>query len=345
MTDRSNSGPIEPPPDAGAHGSSSVFAPRRTESMATSARSSAGDLGRPTADPESSLPPGHRPDPGPPGAGVQPVRQPGSGLGLIVSFVIAAVVLVLAFYVAGDARPGRVPLVQRTTPLFCLIAAAAVAIAVAGALYAERTAARAARSLGRTYIDGGIATAWIMPALATGAAVLLVATYHNTAMLAIGPIVAFVGNAGALFARDLLEDAADASQRTAAIIHALMIHAVAFFALGVVYLNKMPISIGAPIVGVVGALLTLEALERGTAEHVTRLVYAALAGGALALVMVALDWWQTNGWTGGAVLLVCFYLASGVLLARTQRSILRGRDMVEFGAVSLAAFLILAVTA
>jgi hypothetical protein len=61
--------------------------------------------------------------------------------------------------------------------------------------------------------------------------------------------------------------------------------------------------------------------------------------------MIALNWWQTHGWTGGAVLLVCFYVISGVLLARTQRTVLRTRDLVEFGAVSLVALVILAITA
>ncbi|MDP9366454.1 MAG: hypothetical protein M3Q10_19890, partial [Chloroflexota bacterium] len=192
---------------------------------------------------------------------------------------------------------------------------------------------------------GALATAWIMPALATAAAILLVATYHNTAMLVVGPVVAFLGNAGALLARDLLDDAADSTQRTSTIIHALVVHAVAFLAFGVIYLNKLPVPIAAPLVGAVGGLLTLETLERGSAERVTRFVYAVLVGWSLAFAMVALDWWRTHGWTGGAVLLVCFYLASGVLLARTQRSILRPRDMIEFGLVSLVAFAVLAATA
>lgn len=288
---------------------------------------------------------GNRPDPGPPGAGVQAVKQPGSGLGLIVSFVIAAIVLILGFYVAGDARPNRLPLAQRTTPLFWGLAAVAVVVASVGATYAEQTAARAARAVGRPRIEDALATAWIMPVLATVGAILLVATYHNTTMMVVGPLIAFFGNAGALLARDLLDDVADATHRTATIIHALVIHAIAFLTMGVIYVNKLPIPIAAPIVGVIGGLLTLETLERGTADRPMRLVYAVLSGWSLAFVTMALNWWQTHGWTGGAVLLVCFYLASGVLLARTQRSILRARDLVEFGLVSLVAFVVLAATA
>jgi hypothetical protein len=124
-----------------------------------------------------------------------------------------------------------------------------------------------------------------------------------------------------------------------------VVHAVAFMALSAIYLNKMATPLSALLVGVVGALLTLETLERADARPEQRLLYAALGGLALAEATIALLWWRTHGWTGGAVLLVCFYLAAGVLLASTQRSVIRLRDILEFGAVSLVALVILAVTA
>lgn len=287
-----------------------------------------------------------RPDTGPPAPGAQVVQQPGSGLGLIVSIVAAAIVFVLAIAAAG-AQPAAIatPLLQATNALYWTLAAAAVLIAGAGAQFAERAAARAANSMSPHSGELESPTAWIVPAVATAAAILLVATYHNATMMVVGPLIAFLGSAGALLARDLLDDAGDASQRTATTIHAFVIHVVAFLALGAVYLNKLPTALSALLVALIGGLLTLETLERGTANHAARIVYALLAAGVMAQVMIALNWWQTHGWTGGAVLLVAFYLISGVLLARTQRSVLRGRDLVEFGAVSLVAFAILAITA
>ena len=287
----------------------------------------------------------NRPDPGPPGAGVQAVQQPGSGLGLIISLAVAAVVFVLAIYTIGDPEADRVPLAQTTDALYWTVAALAVVAAGAGAQYAERTAARAAAAVGRTRSDSALATAWTVPALATAAAVLLIATYHNAAMLIAGPLLAFLGNAGALLARDLLDDTADSAQRTAITIHTLVIHAVAFLALSAIYLNKLSTPVAAPLVAVVGGLLTLEALERGTADRTVRLLYSLLAAVVMAQATIALNWWQTHGWTGGAVLLVCFYLVAGVLLARTQRAVLQSRDLIEFGLVSLVAFVVLAVTA
>lgn len=286
-----------------------------------------------------------RPDLGPPSPPPHAVEQPGSGLGLIISAVVAALVFFLAIYATGDADESRLPIAQTTNALFWIVAGIAVIAAAVGALYAERTASRGTTVLGE--LPGGpwLATAWIVPAVATFAAVFLVATYHNATMIVVGPVVAFLGNAGALLARDLLDDASEASLRTATTIHTLIIHAVAVLALGVVYLNKFSTPIGAPLVGIIGGLLTLETLERGTANRQTRVLYSLLAGWVMAQAMIAINWWQTLGWTGGAVLLVCFYVAAGVMLARTQRSIMRGRDVIEFGVVSLIAFAVLALTA
>jgi len=287
-----------------------------------------------------------RPDLGPPPPGVQPVDQPGSGLGLVASVVVAAIVLVLAIYAqGGDPRPNRLPLAQTTGALFWAVAAIAILVAGGAAQYAERTAARAAAAMARPRSETALGTAWIVPAVATGAAILLVATYHNAVMMLVGPLVAFLGNAGALLARDLLDDASESGQRTAAAVHALVILIVAFLALSAIYLNKMSTPVSALLVGIVGGLLTLETLERGDAPREIRLLYAALAGLGLGQATAALNWWQTYGWPGGAVLFVCFYLASGVLLARTQRTAMRSRDLLEFGAVSLVAFLILAIVA
>ena len=285
-----------------------------------------------------------RPDLGPPGAGAQPVDQAGSGLGLVVSVAVSLVVFVLAIYASGQATANRTPLLQTTNGVYWFVAALAVVGAGVGAQYAERVASRGIGSgIGRT--ESTLATAWIVPSIATASAVLLVATFHNALMMAVGPLVAFLGNAGALLSRDLLDDAADSSQHSATVIHTLVVHSVAFLALSAVYLNKLPTPVSATLVAMFGGLLILETLERGSANRSRRVVYALLGSLAMAQATIALNWWLTHGWTGGAVLLVCFYLAGGVLLAATQRSSIRSRDLVEFGLVGFVALAILAITA
>lgn len=285
-----------------------------------------------------------RPDLGPPAAGVQPVDQPGSGLGLVVSVAVSLVVFVLAIYATGQPTSNRTPLLQTTNSVFWLVGAIAVVGAGFGAQYAERVASRGIAAV-RGQSESALTTAWIVPTVATATAVLLVATFHNALMMAVGPLVAFLGNAGALLSRDLLDDAADSSHHSATVIHTLVVHAVAFLALSAVYLNMLPTPVAAPLVAVIGGLLVLETLERGTADRGRRVTYALLGALAMGQATIALNWWLTHGWTGGAVLLVCFYLAAGVLLAATQRSTIRSRDLVEFGLVGLVALAILAVTA
>lgn len=277
------------------------------------------------------------------GFGMEEVRPPIYGQGIVVSVIVAALVLVLAIIAAGDPTANRIPLAQTTGALFWILAGLTVVGAGFGAQFAERTAENAAAALGRGGTPSALPTAWAVPAVATFAAIFLVATYHSGRMLIIGPIIAFLGVAGALLSRDLLDDEADSTHRTATIIHATIIHVVAFLALSAIYLNKMSSWISAPLVGIVGGLLVLETLERGQSTVVRRLGYALLGGIALLEAMIALNWWPTHGWIGGALLLVCFYVAAGVLLARTQRAVLRMRDLLDFGVVGIIAFIVLAV--
>ena len=285
-----------------------------------------------------------RPMPGT-GIGGQAFQQPAYGKGIVVSGIVAALVFVLSIMANGDPSGSRTPLAQTTNWLFWGLAVIVIAIAGIGAQFAERTAAMAAAAVGHPRSPTSVASAWAVPLVATFAAVMLVASYHNIQMLIWGPLIAFIGTAGALLSRDLLDDAGETTHRTATTVHTLMIHAAAFLALAAVYYNKLSPWIGVPLIGLIGGMLILEVLERGTIEPDRRVAYALIGGFAMAQVMIPLGWWQTHGWTGGAVLLVCFYLASGVLLARAQRSTLRTRDLIEFGAVSLVAFLVLAVTA
>ena len=179
-----------------------------------------------------------RPDLGPPAPGPQSANQPGSGLGLVISIAISAIVFVLAIYATGSPTTNPLPLAQTTNALFWSVAVVAAVAAGAGAMFADRSASRADES----HDDGTprVNTAWIVPVVSTAAAVLLVATFHNTTMIVAGPLIAFLGSAGSLLSRDLLDDADDSAQRTATTIQALVIHSVAFLALSAIYLNKLP---------------------------------------------------------------------------------------------------------
>ena len=284
-----------------------------------------------------------RPDLGPPAPGPQSANQPGSGLGLVISIAISAIVFVLAIYATGSPTTNPLPLAQTTNALFWSVAVVAAVAAGVGALFADRSASRANGNQ-----DDGmprVNTAWIVPVVSTAAAVLLVATFHNTTMIVAGPLIAFLGSAGSLLSRDLLDDADDSAQRTATTIQALVIHSVAFLALSAIYLNKLPTPVTALLAGAVGALLAVEALDRSLVDRARMLTLAILTGAAVASAVAPLMWWPTHGWTGGAVLFVVFYCAVGTIQTMLERGDLRLRDAIEYGLVPLAAFLVLAITA
>ncbi|HLL49528.1 MAG TPA: hypothetical protein VK356_02570 [Thermomicrobiales bacterium] len=294
-----------------------------------------------TSHPTNSVP--VRPDLGPPAPGPQSANQPGSGLGLVISIAVSAIVFVLAIYATGSPTANPLPLAQTTNALFWAVAAVATLGSGIGAVFADRTASRSHRTENDETPPGN--TAWIVPVIATAAAVILVATFHNTTMIVAGPLIAFLGNAGSLLSRDLLDDADDSAQQTATTIQALVIHSVAFLALSAIYLNKLATPTTTILAGIIGMMLAVEALDRSSVVEARKLVLAFLVGGAVAAAVAPLMWWPTHGWTGGAVLFVVFYCAVGVMQTALEHGNFRIRDAIEYGLVPLAAFLILAVTA
>lgn len=260
-------------------------------------------------------------------------RQPAYGQGIVISLLTAGAVLLLAIIAIGEGDRSDPPILERTDRIFWIIAAFVLLIAAGGAQYAERTAARAAAAVGHPRPTTTLATAWAVPLVSAIAAIMLVATYHNRPMLVIGPLIAFFGTAGALLSRDLLDEADEQSSRVASVIHTLVVHGIAFLAFSAIYLNKLDTWISAPFVGIIGGVLILETLERGGIAPPQRIFYATIGGFVLAEVTVALNWWPSYGWTGGAVLLVIFYIAAGLLLVRAQHQQVRTRDLVEFGGV------------
>jgi hypothetical protein len=279
------------------------------------------------------------------GAMLDSTRQPVYGQGIVVSLVAAACLLVLAILAVREQETATgVPATETTGPLFWGLAVLFIAIIAVGAQYSEMSAARAAEALGHVRKPRELPTAWVVPSVGMAGAILLVATLHNTLMFVVGPAIAFFAVGGSLLARDLLDDATDTTARTAATVHMVVIHVVAFIALSAVYLNRMSLWAAVPLVVIFSGLLILETLERGSSGAPRRVLYAALGAFVMAQATIVLDWWLTYGWTGGGVLLVCFYIIAGVLLVKTQRDIVRPRDLAEFGIVGLIALAILIIT-
>lgn len=282
------------------------------------------------------------------GSVMESARPPVWSQGIVVSIAGAVFLLILAILaVRTDAEITGVPATETTGPLFWGLAVLFTAIVGIGAQYSEFAAHRAAEMLGqrRPDADGNPPSAWIVPVVSMAAAALLVATLHNTLMFIVGPAFAFFAIGGSLLARDLLEDATEPTWRTATIVHTVVLLVVAFVAFSAVYLNKMTLWVTVPLVAIFGGLLLFEALERGRMQLSRRVVWSVVGAFIMAEVMLILDWWLTYGWTGGGVLLVAFYLLSGMMLVWGSRGMVRRRELYEVGIVSLLAMVILVLTA
>ena len=270
-------------------------------------------------------------------------RQPAYGQGVVVSLLTAGAVLILAIITVGNDIEGDPPVFKNTSTVFWLVAAVVMVLAAGGAQFAERSATVAAEKVGQARARTTMATAWTVPLVTVFAAIVLVATFHNQLMLLVGPLLAFIGTAGALLSRDLLDEVDEQSSRVASTIHTLVVHGVAFFAYSAIYLNKLDTWLAAPLVGVVTLLLILETLERAGIEPQRRVFFALLGAWVLFQSMMALNWWPSYGWAGGAVLLAIFYIVSGLILVYAENGQVQRRDYTEFGVVGGIAILLLAI--
>ena len=105
-----------------------------------------------------------------------------------------------------------------------------------------------------------------------------------------------------------------------------VIHVVAFLALATVYLNKMSSIWGALLVFAISTVLYLELLDVGVLRPAIRVLFALTGGWLMAQCLLMVNWWPTYGWTGGAVLLVCFFAVCGILTAHSERVMVVGGE-------------------
>ena len=270
-------------------------------------------------------------------------RQPTYGQGIVFALIIAAALLLCAIIAIGDGDGSIPPMLQRASPMLWTVSIIALVLAAAGAQYSEFVTARAAEANGEAPLANRITTAWVIPLVSVFAAALLVATYHNRWMLLFGPALAFIGMAASLLSRDLLDEAEEPSVRTASVISSVVGIVVAFFAFGSVYINKFETMIAVPIVAILSFILLLEALERAGLDGPTRSLHAGIGAWIMAATMMALNWWPTWGWGGGAVLTGMFYMIYGLLVTNAENRPFTRNKMLEIVGVGSVLLLIVAL--
>lgn len=178
---------------------------------------------------------------------------------------------------------------------------------------------------------------WVLPSMTALSVVLFLGVYRGTTAIAAGALIAFGALLAGTIARHLMMDRDDQARERARLVFTLVVHGIAFLALAMIYINKVRSLFSATAVLLVGVLLLLALTEGEDELFNRRLVYALVGGIMLGQVTWGLNYWQAAGWTGGAVLLIFFYLYGGLILTHLRRSV-DFRDVAEYGTVACIAF-------
>ena len=190
-------------------------------------------------------------------------------------------------------------------------------------------------------ISPRVSTVPLLPAVATFGGVLLISIYHTVEMIALAPAYLAPALCASLIARYHLDDEVGRARRLARTAHILLTHGVAFLVLAAIYINKVRSLLSASLVALVVFLLLVQIADGERFPTERRLIYAIAGAVILGETTWALNYWPLTGWTGGAVLLIAFYLVAGLLLAQVREGV-RRRDLLEYG---LGATIMFAVVA
>ena len=263
---------------------------------------------------------------------------------LMLSLSAAAALVALAAWASTRTVPtGTILLFDPAHFAFWLVG---IALAVVAGVIVGRFALRARpdeAGLAPRLAAPALPTTGLLPAVAVFGAVLLISIYHNALLILIAPLLFGPLLGAVLIARYHLEDESGQARRTARTAHVLLTHGVAFLVLATIYINKVRSLLSATAVAVIVCLLLVQIAdgERFPAER--RLIYGLVGGIILGEITWALNYWPLTGWTGGAILLIAFYLIAGLILAQVRAG-LRRRDIFEYGIIAAVAFAIVALS-
>ncbi len=129
--------------------------------------------------------------------------------------------------------------------------------------------------------------------------------------------------------------------RVGRFVASLILYLVTFVLFALIYHTKERSLVTATATGLVALLASLEMLRFGKGKQSFGWRLAALAGLVVAETTWALNYWPVSGLVGGALLLLTFYVFTGLLVAIREGGLER-RLLLEYGAVGMAGFLAIA---
>jgi hypothetical protein len=179
-------------------------------------------------------------------------------------------------------------------------------------------------------------TLWIAPGLLVVAGLWLmqVTPPESQAVVVVGAALLM---AGLLLGQRSGLEVGGRRSRTGRFVANLLLYLVGFVLFALIYHTKERSLVTASATGLVALLAAAELLRPVKQRQALRWRMAALAGLVVAETTWALNYWPVSGLVGGAMLLLAFYVFTG-LVAAIQEGTLERRMLLEYGAVSILGF-------
>ncbi len=180
---------------------------------------------------------------------------------------------------------------------------------------------------------------WIVPAMIVVAATVILANTSVRVFGLIGVILAGAFLVAAILGEYFTIDLSDRLYNVARLSVNLAVYLLAIILFGTIYGWKIRSLFSATAIGFAAAFLALE-LFRGAESELRRTwLYAAAVGLSIGEILWAFNYWNLNAHLGGALLLVFFYLFTGLvqqhLWGRLNRIVWFEFFFIIFGALAL----------
>ncbi len=180
---------------------------------------------------------------------------------------------------------------------------------------------------------------WIVPALVVITATVLLTLTEVRVYGLIGVALAGLFLVAVIVGEYFTIDLSDRWYSAARLGVNLAVYLIALVLFATIYSWKIRSVYSGPAVGGAAALLALELLRGSEADFGRTWLYAAAVGVSIAEIVWALNYWNLNGFTGGAFLLIFFYALTGIvqqyLWGRLSRIVFFEFTMIFAGAIVL----------
>lgn len=183
---------------------------------------------------------------------------------------------------------------------------------------------------------------WILPCLlVAGSALILPLFRDSTPFMVLAILVSALLLGLVVLGEYLTVDLRDPAYAFARLGLNLAVYLAALASFQTIYAFKLRSIFSAPLIGVAAALLALELLRSSESDVRRTWLYAAAVGLGLGEALWALNYWNVNSLLGGVVLLILFYIVTG-LAQQHLFGKLSWRTLVEFAIVlALVGFIVL----